>query len=737
MRARTWMVAAVAACAALASLPAAGAQAAPPANVDLSPFAGNQAEGAIAVDPSNPRRIFAVAMNATPSFGLVAARSSDGGATWTRGYLTGAEGLPLAQADPSVAFDSYGNLYLSYLNYSKSGKFTDVLAVSADGGATWGGKPLTYFGQNPDQPTVTTGPGATPGSVTVWVTWSGAFGYLWADGAPVSGLGKVGAFATAQSVPGSNGLNFGDIAVGPSGQVTLAGGPETATTGSTIYTATSPGLGQPFGEPRAAAQSGVGGHLGIPAQPHRAIDPESGLAYDRSGGPHTGRLYLMYTDASPVESPSTQVYVRHSEDNGATWSAPVKVNDDLGEASHFLPRLALDQTTGSLAVTWYDTRNDPLRVSTQLFGAFSINGGESFTPNQQISAGTSNVEGSYPPPVGYPVALDYGDYTGSSFEAGVLFPIWADNSNSAGENPDGTLHQFDMYTAAVPTPAVPAPPTIEVSLPAPAASGWYTAVPVTGSVTAVGHGQPAASIASISCTGATLGPVTGIGTATATASVEVTRQGTGPVSCEAVDSDAASIGSAPVTVKVDSQPPALSPVITPAASPILLGAAETATPGATDPQLEGFASGLASASCEAVSTAVAGPHSLTCTAADVAGNSSSAQVPYVVGYGIAPVIPRVGALIRAGGTLPVRFALTQSGGANIPAALAASLGCTVTVQLAGGTPVCAIYRPRPQLFEGKLPIPAATPPGAAQVLTQVSAGGVVVATGATAIRVGR
>jgi hypothetical protein len=42
-----------------------------------------------------------------------------------------------------------------------------------------------------------------------------------------------------------------------------------------------------------------------------------------------------------------------------------------------------------------------------------------------------------------------GDYTGLDFFDGKLYPVWADNSNSTGDNPDGTLSRFDIYTAQV------------------------------------------------------------------------------------------------------------------------------------------------------------------------------------------------------------------------------------------------------------------------------------------------
>ena len=43
------------------------------------------------------------------------------------------------------------------------------------------------------------------------------------------------------------------------------------------------------------------------------------------------------------------------------------------------------------------------------------------------------------------------EYIGSglTFYGGSYFYLWADNSNSTGDNPDGTLNEFDLYTARV------------------------------------------------------------------------------------------------------------------------------------------------------------------------------------------------------------------------------------------------------------------------------------------------
>jgi hypothetical protein len=167
-------------------------------------------------------------------------------------------------------------------------------------------------------------------------------------------------------------------------------------------------------------------------------------------------VVAVYTLERPNESNNTDIYVRHSDDGGAHWSAPTRVNDDGTANSQFLPKIALDQTSGQIAVVWYDARNDlgaggsgdtdgiP-NDDAQFWGAFSTDGGASFGPNIQISAGTSNSHDSGN-------GIDFGDYSGLSFYGGIAHPAWSDNSNSTGNNPDGALHDLDIYSAAVTAP---------------------------------------------------------------------------------------------------------------------------------------------------------------------------------------------------------------------------------------------------------------------------------------------
>jgi hypothetical protein len=299
----------------------------------------------------------------------------------------------------------------------------------------------------------------TTGAGTVWVDWKvfqGKHTAIEASGARVTGLGRIGTFIAPEAAPGSAEGNFGDIAIGPDGEVMVVYQDNIPTEGpSNIWVNVDPdGLGpQGFGSRIAVGTTNVGGFDFIPPQSRRSVDAETGLAWDRSGGPRTGRVYLVYADEFPDESDDTDLFVRFSDDDGRSWSTRVRVNDDIGHNSQFNQRIALDQTSGNIAVSWHDSRNDlgaggPGDTNgipnddAQFFATASVDGGLSFLPNVQVSTGTSNA-------IAAANGVEYGDYTGLTFHAGRFYPSWADNSNSTGDNPDGALSKFDVYTARI------------------------------------------------------------------------------------------------------------------------------------------------------------------------------------------------------------------------------------------------------------------------------------------------
>jgi hypothetical protein len=441
-----------------------------PKNIDVSQRAGNESEEAIAVNPTNPDNIVTITNVQEGFSGVFEGVSFDGGATWTTKIIAtgdsiggGSDGLGDSCCDPSLSFDRYGNLFFTYLYDLEN---VIPVAMSTDGGLTFhivaniakppkppGTKGPSRHGEYRfvDQPTI------VAGENSVWLIYNGG-GPMSATGAPVTGLGQVGDFIPSEVIPGTNNCTYGDVAIGHGGAVmnvcTLT---ETGSGGGKLFVNVDPDGLNPakgFGNRVFVDETHVGGFNFIPAQADRSVDAEPGLAWDQTGGPHDGRVYLVYSKEAKNGSDDLDIFVRHSDDSGATWSGAVRVNDDRGTNSQFLPKIALDPTDGHLAVVWYDARNDlgtggagdtngiP-NDDAQLWGAFSSDGGATFTPNLQISAGTSNSHDSGN-------GIDYGDYSGLSFYGGLAYPAWADNSNSTGTNPDGTLKKLDIYTAAVP-----------------------------------------------------------------------------------------------------------------------------------------------------------------------------------------------------------------------------------------------------------------------------------------------
>ena len=414
-------------------------------DVNITRLAGNQAEATIALDPTNTQRLFEASNPGTTAF-----RSTDGGATWTQVNVPG-DPNSAPCCDNVATFDDFGNLFLVYLGRGANGATgggddTITLLLSTNAGQTFNVLATLDTG-SVDQPTIAVG------DDSVWVTWNRS-GTIFASGADVTGLGTVGAFTAADDAPNSNavGGQFGDIAVGPGGEVMV-----TYQSNTQIYVnvdADGTGAGQ-LGAQINPTSTNVAKFDSVTPQDARTIDAEASLAWDRSGGAHDGRVYLVYTDEEPDESNDTDIWLRFSDDDGANWSARVPVNDDATTRAQILPSVSLDQTSGALGVAWHDARNDAGNNDTQLFVGFSDNGGASFMTNLLVSDGTSDEDGAGS-------SVDYGDYRLASYHDGLFYPVWSDNSNSTGDNPNGAGAQFDQYTARI-IAVENTPPTVTVN----------------------------------------------------------------------------------------------------------------------------------------------------------------------------------------------------------------------------------------------------------------------------------
>jgi Ca2+-binding RTX toxin-like protein len=493
----------------------------PEININISHLPDSQLEPTIAIDPNDSNHLFAAA-NDHATDRLFTAYSPDNGQHWYRNDNQ----LPASWTDPQATFDQFGNLFLTYIDNSSHPRI--MLAQSIDGGQHFTNSfIIDDVGTDLDKPSVATGPsGSVPVPGSVWVSWHDSTG-IKVSGASVNG-NTVGTFAT-QALPGSAGGNFGDIKVGPEGQVlvtyekTTAAEAARALTGVTANTLTVAGtpwtrnqwvnetvrvtdaagnnpefrritgneanaltvspawhivpsdltpttIGQfrimgsstiyanldadglasmHFGSSHEVTTTQVAPRQELPAQALRGVSAQANLAWDRSGGIYNGRVYLSYTDRA-LNSVDTQIYVRSSTDSGVTWSNPVRVNDSPSPVepptnSHFLPAIAIDQTTGNVGVSWYDARNDPENASVEVFATVSTDGGRTFLSNVQVARGLSNSVTNYN---NGNIGEDFGEYMSLVFYGGSLYPIWTDNSTGLTP-PNEDRPKFDIATARV------------------------------------------------------------------------------------------------------------------------------------------------------------------------------------------------------------------------------------------------------------------------------------------------
>src|SRR5262249_52801867 len=150
------------------------------------------------------------------------------------------------------------------------------LLRSTDGGATFTLQATlaTSSSGGLDQPSLAVG------ANSVWVCWNNN-GTMNARGASVTGLGTVGAVNAVESV--STVGSFGNIAIGPAGQVMLTYETRTAAEGpdDILVNVDADGLGgNGFGSTITVTSTNVGPLDTIPAQPFRSIDAEANVVYD-------------------------------------------------------------------------------------------------------------------------------------------------------------------------------------------------------------------------------------------------------------------------------------------------------------------------------------------------------------------------------------------------------------------------------------------------------------------------
>ena len=410
------------------------------ANVDVSNEAGPQSETSIAINPRNTSQVVA-GSNEIYRLPMRGYFSSDGGASYT-----GVD-LPLPPpltnngfdfgSDPGVAWDTRGNVYYSYIVVffgSGGGVNGTEMAVarSSDGGQTW---TPAYFNvqtgsaQFNDKPMITVDTNlSSPNRDTIYVAWDNNNGnasssnYLVVSHSTDGGKTFSTPVAANSTESGPKSVIGADPFVGPDGTLYVAWHD---TLNSLISESSSADGGQSFGPTHTISPTQASFDVGIPAMSSRRALVYPACGADTSTGAYRGTLTCSWTDVTAGNG--MDLFVSRSTNGGATWGAPVRVNDDPPGVANdqFNQWLAVDPVDGSVNLGWNDTRTDPTHLSTDIFFARSTDGGQTFIKNVQVTTAPTNETCC-----GADLGNQYGDYEGIAAYGGVIHPVWTDRRDS-------------------------------------------------------------------------------------------------------------------------------------------------------------------------------------------------------------------------------------------------------------------------------------------------------------------
>ncbi len=404
-----------------------------------------QNEPSVSVNPLNPLNLVVAANDYSQVFFTGNAwlgyyTSTDGGRTWTShiipGYpFSGNNTYPLygygAASDPTVAFDIEGNAYISGIVFNTSGGQSTAgsvfIAKSFDGGATFpyakfvnrvaglffNDKPYLAIDRSPTSPfkdrLYATWTQFNPNGAQIQESFSQNHGVTWSGARILSNSSQ----------------NQGSVtAVGPGGQVYTAW---LDLSSNTTRIAKSLDGGLSFSLPQVVRKI-----TPIPSPlPHTSFRTNSlpTMALDET----TGVLYIAWND---YHSGNSDILSTRSTNGGASWSNPLKVNDDATSNDQFFPWMAA--SNGTLSLTFYDRRLDPSNHNIDVFLALSNDGGLSFSPNVRVT------DASFNPDLVFNGKF-IGDYIGIASAPGTLHPVWTDNRNV---NATSYLNQ-DVFTDVV------------------------------------------------------------------------------------------------------------------------------------------------------------------------------------------------------------------------------------------------------------------------------------------------
>jgi hypothetical protein len=324
--------------------------------------------------------------------------SLDSGATFTEGAnLPGGNGW---YGDPWLATGPDGTIYLASL-WNGTNSIAVARGTVTNTGIDWS-QPTIIRGGSFDKEAITVD--QTYGTIYLSYTNLGNGIYLYKSidgGVTFQGPTRVG---TATNAQGSQ------PAVGPDGELYIAYGVGYPND-SAIGVAVSYDTGASFyvnNNIAPVTRANIPGTDRAPYFPH--------IAVDTTGGPYNENVYITW-DSAHLSGKLDSLMIT-SSDYGATWSAPVKIND-TATGIQWYPTVAVD-ANGNVDSFFYDRRENPGTTITNLYFAQSTDGGHTFNANIKATTASSNWH---------------------TFSDGS--PAWGDYINSTNDGADSVVAYAD------------------------------------------------------------------------------------------------------------------------------------------------------------------------------------------------------------------------------------------------------------------------------------------------------
>ncbi|MBK8553308.1 MAG: exo-alpha-sialidase [Ignavibacteria bacterium] len=357
--------------------------------------------------------------------------SSDGGLTWRSSDSIVAPNFNDQRGDPGPAIDKNGRIIFTHLTSSTNfGGVTGMGAnYSTNNGQTWSATFQVVNDASADKNLAGTDDSpSSPFYGNSYFAWT-SFGTSPANGRAArttNGGVTWDPQVIINATPSGHNAQGHDVAVAPNGNVFVAWtagvssspftedyvGIAKSTNGGVTYTATENAFD--VNGSRSTSFNGWGIRTnGFPR-----------IAIDKTNGTRRGWIYIVTSQLNLAPAGSdADIILRRSSDDGATWSAGIRVNQDAlnNGKVQFLPAVCVDDA-GGVNVVYYDNRNFPsVGDSCAVFISRSIDGGSTWT-DVEVSDHHFKPKGATGFAGGY-----MGDYIGIAPSVGKVVAMWMDD----------------------------------------------------------------------------------------------------------------------------------------------------------------------------------------------------------------------------------------------------------------------------------------------------------------------